>query len=138
MNLAAIVAAIGMGRDAHEDPAKRYWSGVSFGAGFIVLGMFGATVTSVFAMFPKEMVLALAGLALLGTIGSGLAAAVRDERRREPALITFVVTASGLQLLGIGAAFWGITAGVLASVILHAPLRPVPQAVESQVQVQES
>lgn len=123
MNLAAIVAAIGMSADSHEDPAKRYISGVSFGAFFVLFGLFGATVASVFSMFPKEMVLALAGLALLGTIGSGLAAAVRDESRREPALITFLVTASGLQLLGIGAAFWGIIAGLIASVILHAPLR---------------
>jgi benzoate membrane transport protein len=123
MNLAAIVAAIGMSEDAHEDPAKRYISGVSFGAFFVLFGLFGATVASVFSMFPKEMVLALAGLAVLGAIGSGLAAAVRDESRREPALITFLVTASGLQLLGIGAAFWGIIAGLIASVILHTPLR---------------
>ena len=81
-----------------------------------------ATVTAFFAMFPKEMVLALAGLALLNTIGNGLASAVRDEKRREPALVTFLVTASGLHLLGIGAAFWGIVAGILASVILHSSL----------------
>lgn len=123
MNLAAIVAAIGMGRDAHDDPSKRYISGVSFGAFFVLFGLFGATVASVFSMVPAEMVLALAGLALISTIGSGLAAAVADESRREPALITFLVTASGLQLAGIGAAFWGITAGLIASVILHAPLR---------------
>lgn len=123
MNLAAIVAAIGMGRDAHDDPSKRYISGVSFGAFFVLFGLFGATVASVFSMVPAEMVLALAGLALIGTIGSGLAAALADESRREPALITFLVTASGLQLAGIGAAFWGITAGLIASVILHAPLR---------------
>ena len=69
------------------------------------------------------VVAALAGLALLSTIGAGLAAAVRDEARREPALITFLITASGLQLFGIGAAFWGIVAGLFASVVLHAPLR---------------
>lgn len=123
MNLAAIVAAITMGKDAHDLPEKRYMAAASFGGFFVVFGLMGATVTSVFAMFPKEMVLALAGLALLNTIGSGLAAAVRDEARREPALVTFLVTASGLQLLGIGAAFWGIVAGLIASVILHAPLR---------------
>ena len=123
MNLAAIVAAIGMGKDAHDDPAKRYVSGVSFGAFFIAFGLLGATVASVFSVFPKEMVFALAGLALLNTIGSGLASAVHDENRREPALVTFLVTASGLHLLGIGAAFWGIVAGLLASLILHAPLR---------------
>lgn len=122
MNLAAIVAAIGMGTDAHDDPDKRYISGVSFGAFFLLFGLLGATVTSVFSMFPPEMVLALAGFALIGTIGSGLASAVQNAERREPALITFLVTASGLHLLGVGAAFWGIVAGLLASVVLHAPL----------------
>ncbi len=122
MNLAAIVAAITMGKDAHDLPEKRYVAAVSFGAFFVVFGVMGATVTSLLGMFPEEMVLALAGLALLNTIGSGLAAAVHDEARREPAIITFLVTASGLQLLGIGAAFWGIVAGILASIILHAPL----------------
>ncbi len=123
VNLAAIVAAITMGRDAHEDPDKRYVAAVTGGVFYLLVGLMGATVTAVFAMFPKEMVLALAGLALLATIGSGLAAAVHDPGRREPALITFLVTASGLHLMGIGAAFWGISAGLLASVILHAPLR---------------
>lgn len=59
----------------------------------------------------------IAGLALLGTIGTGLAAAVRDERLREAALITFLVTLSGLKLFGIGSAFWGIVAGTLALVV---------------------
>ncbi len=122
MNLAAIVAAITMGRDANEDPDKRYVAAVAFGGFFLIFGLLGATVASVFAMLPKEMVLALAGLALLGTIGAGLASAIEDEARREPAIITFLVTASGLHLLGIGSAFWGIVAGVVASVILHAPL----------------
>jgi benzoate membrane transport protein len=122
VNLAAIVAAITMGKDAHNDPDKRYMAAVSGGVFYILFGLAGATVAAVFAIFPKEMVFALAGLALLNTIGSGLAAAVRDEARREPALITFLVTASGLHLFSIGAAFWGLVAGVLASAILHAPL----------------
>jgi len=123
VNLAAITAAITMGEDAHEDHTKRYMAAVSAGVFYILLGVFGATVSALFALFPKEMVLALAGLALLNTIGAGLASAVSDEKRREPAVVTFLVTASGLHLFGIGAAFWGIVAGLLASVILHAPLR---------------
>jgi len=122
MNLAAIVAAIGMGKDAHDDPSKRYIAGVSFGFFFLVFGLLGATVASVFSVFPKEMILALAGFALLNTIGSGLAAAVKDEARREPAIVTFLITASGLHLLGIGAAFSGIVGSPLASLALHAPL----------------
>lgn len=127
INLAAIVAAIGMSPDAHPDRDRRYVSGVTFGTLFVVVGLLGATVTQLFGMFPTEMVIALAGLGLLGTIGNGLASALGDETRREPALVTFLVTASGLHLMGIGAAFWGIVAGLLASVILHAPLNGVRQ-----------
>ncbi|MBE9108919.1 benzoate/H(+) symporter BenE family transporter [Nodosilinea sp. LEGE 07298] len=117
INLAAITAAICMGREAHEDPDKRYVAAIAAGFFYLLLGLFGATVTAVFAAFPSELVLAIAGLALLGTIGNGLFTALRDERDREPALITFLVTASGVTLLGIGSAFWGLIAGALALAI---------------------
>ena len=127
VNLAAITAAITMGEDAHEDPDKRYMAAVAAGVFYIAMGLFGATVTGLFAMFPHEMVLALAGLALLNTIGAGLATATHDEAHREPAIVTFLVTASGVSLLGIGAAFWGIVAGVLATaVLLWRPGSPEP------------
>ena len=127
VNLAAITAAITMGEDANPDAKKRYMAAVSAGVFYVLLGLFGATVTALFALFPKEMVYALAGLALLNTIGAGLASAVSDATRREPAVVTFLVTASGLHLFGVGAAFWGIVAGVVASIVLHAPLRaPTP------------
>ncbi len=118
LNLAAITAAICMGREAHEDPTKRYVAAVVAGGFYILIGLFGATVGAVFAAFPKELVLAIAGLALLGTIGNGLATALLHEKEREPALITFLVTASGITLLGIGSAFWGLVAGALAMAIL--------------------
>ncbi|XQQ06145.1 MAG: benzoate/H(+) symporter BenE family transporter [Leptolyngbya sp. IPPAS B-1204] len=105
LNLAAITAAICMGREAHEDPTKRYVAAVAAGGFYILIGLFGATVGAVFAAFPKELVLAIAGLALLGTIGNGLATALLNEKEREPALITFLVTASGVTLFGIGSAF---------------------------------
>ncbi|MBF2049069.1 MAG: benzoate/H(+) symporter BenE family transporter [Elainella sp. C42_A2020_010] len=118
LNLAAITAAICMGREAHEDPTKRYVAAVAAGGFYILIGLFGATVGAVFAAFPKELVLAIAGLALLGTIGNGLATALLHEKEREPALITFLVTASGVTLFGIGSAFWGLVAGALAMAIL--------------------
>jgi benzoate membrane transport protein len=118
LNLAAITAAICMGREAHEDPAKRYIASVAAGIFYLLIGLFGATVVAVFAAFPKELVAAIAGLALLGTIGNGLAAALSQESEREPALITFLVTASGLTLGGIGSAFWGLVAGALALLVL--------------------
>ena len=120
LNLAAITAAICMGREAHEDPARRYMASVAAGGFYVLIGLFGATVGAVFAAFPKELVLAIAGLALLGTIGNGLAAALANESERESALITFLVTASGVSLFGIGSAFWGLVAGGLAWLILRA------------------
>ena len=114
LNLSAITAAIVMGKEAHPDPDKRYTAAVSCGLIYLVIGVFGAAVTSLLAAFPKELVAAIAGLALLGTIGGGLAAAVRDESHREAALITFLVTLSGVVIAGIGSAFWGVVAGALA------------------------
>lgn len=120
LNLAAITAAICMGREAHEDPARRYMAAVFAGVFYLAIGLCGATVGAVFAAFPRELVLAIAGLALLGTIGGGLATALAAEREREPALLTFLVTASGISLLGIGSAFWGLVAGVAAMSLLRA------------------
>ena len=114
LNLAAITAAICMGREAHADPARRYMAAVMAGLFYIVLGLLGGAVVGLIAAFPKELVLALAGFALLGTIGSGLAVAMKDEGSREAALITFLVTASGLALWGVGSAFWGVVAGASA------------------------
>jgi len=114
LNLSAITAAICMGREAHDDKARRYTAAVSCGAIYVVIGLFGAAVTGLLTAFPKELVAAIAGLALLGTIGGGLAAAVRDDAHREAALITFLVTLSGVTLAGIGSAFWGVVAGAVA------------------------
>jgi benzoate membrane transport protein len=113
-NLSAITAAIVMGKEAHPDPDKRYTAAVSCGLIYLVIGIFGAAVTSLLAAFPKELVAAIAGLALLGTIGAGLVAAVKDASHREAALITFLVSLSGVVIAGIGSAFWGVVAGALA------------------------
>jgi benzoate membrane transport protein len=113
-NLAAITAAICMGKEAHEDPDKRFMASVFAGAFYLVAGVFGAAVGALFAAFPRELVLAVAGMALFGTIANSMAVALGNERQREPALITFLVTMSGMSLFGIGSAFWGLVAGVLA------------------------
>ena len=113
LNLAAITAAICMGREAHEDPARRWTASATAGLLYIVVGLLGGAVVGLIAAFPKALVLAVAGFALLGTIGSGLATAMKDETQREAALVTFLVTVSGLTLWGVGAAFWGVVAGVL-------------------------
>jgi benzoate membrane transport protein len=114
LNLSAITAAICMGREAHEDPDKRYTAAVSCGLLYVLIGIFGATVTGLLTAFPRELVAAIAGLALLGTIGNGLAMAMQDDQHREAALITFLVTLSGVVIAGIGSAFWGVVAGAAA------------------------
>jgi benzoate membrane transport protein len=119
LNLAAITAAICMGREAHEDASRRYVAAMAAGVFYLIVGLFGATVAALFGAFPKELILAIAGIALLGTIGNSLAAALHEEADREPALVTFLVTASGLSLGGIGSAFWGLVAGVITLLVLR-------------------
>jgi benzoate membrane transport protein len=114
-NLAAITAAICMSRDADADPDRRYLAAVWAGVFYLVTGVLGGTVASLFAAFPAELVMAIAGLALLGTIANSLAGALAHEDKREAALITFLVTASGVSLFGIGSAFWGLVFGLVAS-----------------------
>ena len=125
LNLSAITAAICMGREAHPDPGKRYMAAVCCGALYCVIGLFGAAVTGLLTAFPRELVAAIAGLALLGSIGGGLALALRDDVYREAALITFLVTLSGVSLAGIGSAFWGVVAGAFALFVQQwRPRRP--------------
>jgi len=114
LNLSAITAAICMGEEAHAEKRKRYTAAVACGAIYVVIGLFGAAVTGLLLAFPKELVLAIAGLALLGSIGGGLHTALRDDGHREAALITFLVTLSGVVIAGVGSAFWGVVAGALA------------------------
>jgi benzoate membrane transport protein len=116
-NLSAITAAIAMSPEAHEDPAKRYTAAVMAGVFYLAIGLAGAAVVGLLQAFPRALVLAVAGLALLGTIAGGLAAALRDEHHRDAAILTFVVTLSGVALLGIGSAFWGVVAGAVALVV---------------------
>jgi len=123
LNLAAITAAICMGKDVHPDPAKRYIASVTAGFLYMLLGLFGATIAGILASLPKELILAIAGLALFGTIAQALAGSMKEEKLREPALITFLVTLSGVQLFGIASAFWGIIAGALALAFFTSGLR---------------
>ncbi|SAK59974.1 benzoate/H(+) symporter BenE family transporter [Caballeronia ptereochthonis] len=120
VNLAAITAAICTGREAHEDRDKRYTAAVWCGVFYLIAGTFGATIAALFAAFPKALVVSVAALALFGSIMSGLTNAMLDARQREPALVTFMVTASGLTLLSIGPAFWGLIAGVATHFVLNA------------------
>ena len=114
LNLAAITAAICSNEEAHADKTKRYTAAMNAGIFYILMGLAGASVVSLFAALPKALVMVIAGLALFGTIANALANSLQDISTREPALITFLVTASGFSLWGIGAAFWGLVAGGIA------------------------
>ena len=120
INLAAITAAICTGHEAHENRDKRYTAAVWAGIFYLIAGIFGATIAALFAALPKALVVSVAALALFGSIMSGLANAMQDLKQREAALVTFMVTASGLTLLSIGSAFWGLVAGVLTQLVLNA------------------
>ncbi len=116
-NLAAITAAICVGPEADADPAQRWRAAVWAGAFYVVTGLLGASVAALFAAFPHALVAAIAGLALLSTIGNSLQAALADEAWRDAALITFLVTASGFSLGGIGSAVWGLLLGLAAAAL---------------------
>ena len=112
VNLAAITAAMCAGPDAHANPKRRYWSAVTAGALYIVFGLVAGAITTFFAAAPSILITAVAGLALLGAFAAALSAAVQNEDDRIAAVITFLVTASGVSFLGIGSAFWGLLAGL--------------------------
>ncbi|MBY0236355.1 MAG: benzoate/H(+) symporter BenE family transporter [Burkholderiaceae bacterium] len=118
-NLAAITAAICMGPEAHADPRRRYLAACAAGVFYIAVGLAGGAVVGLLVAFPRELVAAIAGLALLGTIAGGLSAALKEEKHRDAAILTFLVTLSGLNLLGIGSAFWGVVAGSVALLVQH-------------------
>jgi benzoate membrane transport protein len=124
--IASITAAICTGRDAHEDPSRRYIAGIANGLFYLAGGLFGGTIVLLFASLPRELVATLAGLALLGAIGTNLAGVIAAEDHREASLITFLATASGMTVLGLGSAFWGIVIGMLAYGVLHHRSRPAP------------
>jgi benzoate membrane transport protein len=128
LNLAAITAAICMGPQAHPDPKRRYVAPVAAGVFYLLIGLGGGAVVGLMAAFPHALVVAVAGLALLGTIAGALASALAEEKHRDAAALTFLVTLSGVNLAGIGAPFWGVVAGAAALGVQHfrAPVRPAP------------
>ena len=111
-NLAAITAAICMSPEADPNPQRRYLAAVWAGVFYLVTGVLGATVAGLFAALPTEFVAGIAGIALFGTIGNSLAMALTDDAERDAAVVTFLITASGLTLFSVGSAFWGLLGGL--------------------------
>lgn len=131
--LGAITAAICTGREAHERPERRYMAGVVGGLFYLLFGLFGATLVSLFTAFPQALVAALAGLALFGAIAASLAGAMAVPQEREAALVAFLVTASGMSFLGLSAAFWGLIFGLFAHWLLtHKSAPGAEQALRSR------
>lgn len=118
VTLAAITAALCTGKDAHELKEKRYIAGVANGVFYLLGGLFAGSIVLVFNLLPKELIAALAGLALMGAISANISVAMKEDNQREPALITFLATASGMQFLGLSSVFWGICIGMIAHYVL--------------------
>jgi benzoate membrane transport protein len=129
VNLAAITAALCAGEDAHPDPARRYWAAVVAGVAYVLLGLLAGAATAFISASPPILIEAVAGLALIGAFGSALMCAGAAAQDREAAVLTFLVTASGLTFFGISGAFWGLIAGgaMLALTRWRARATPVPQ-----------
>ncbi|MER8954692.1 benzoate/H(+) symporter BenE family transporter [Mesorhizobium sp. M0833] len=112
-NLAAISAAICTGPDVHPDPAERWKTGPFYALAYLVFALFGASLVAIFAVLPQSLIALVAGLALMAPLANALSIALKDEDERMAATVTFAVTASGLTLFGVGAAFWGLIAGLV-------------------------
>ncbi|MEC8123358.1 MAG: benzoate/H(+) symporter BenE [Pseudomonadota bacterium] len=132
--LAAITAALCTGKDAHELKEKRYIAGIANGIFYILGGLFAGSLVMLFSIFPKELIAALAGLALLGAIATNMSVAMKDDSQRDAALITFLATVSGMHFLGFSSVFWGICIGMIS----HLLLTPKQSKVQTPMPVQDS
>ena len=132
--LAAITAALCTGKDAHELKEKRYIAGIANGIFYILGGLFAGSLVMLFSILPKELIAALAGLALLGAIATNMSVAMKDDSQRDAALITFLATVSGMHFLGFSSVFWGICIGMIS----HLLLTPKQSKVQTPTPVQDS
>lgn len=124
INLAAIVAAICTGPDTHPDPQRRWIVGVLYGGLYLVVALFAAPLAGLFIAMPTAALAVLTGLALIGPLTGALHGAMAEPDHREAAVIAFAATASGLALVGIGSAFWGLLAGFVTLAALRWKRRP--------------
>ena len=116
---AAITAALIAGPEGHDNPKERWRAGVAMGGMYLTLAMFGGTLAGLFGALPRELIAAIAGLALMGAILGGLQASFAEPKSRDAAMVTFLCTASGMSLLGLGAPFWGLVFGLITQAVLQ-------------------
>ena len=119
MTTAAITAALIAGPEGHDNPKERWRAGVAMGGMYLTLAMFGGTLAGLFGALPRELIAAIAGLALMGAILGGLQASFAEPKSRDAAMVTFLCTASGMSLLGLGAPFWGLVFGLITQAVLQ-------------------
>lgn len=124
--IAAITAALCTGKDAHEQANQRYIAGMANGLFYLIGGSFASSIIWLFAALPQTLIAVLAGLALMGAIAGSLVNAINEVDHREASIITFLATASGMTLWGLGSAFWGVVIGGVAYVLLHQPWQQKP------------
>lgn len=123
-NLAAITAAICAGPEAHPDPERRWPAPVAAGFTYIAFGLTASLAAAFIAASPPLLIQAVAGLALFSSLAAALASALADEEARLPAILTFVATASGITIVGVGAPFWGLVGGIALMLLLRSRARP--------------
>lgn len=123
VSMAAITAAICMGPDTHPDPGQRWKAGIAYAGFWLMLGLFGPAILALIAALPGALVTAVVGLALLGPLMGAAGTAFATPAARFPAAATLVVTASGVAVFGIGAAFWGLAAGLALTALDRAAQR---------------
>lgn len=111
---AAITAALCTGKDAHPDPGKRYVAGIANGVFYLVGGTFAGTIVSALSAMPSALVASLAGIALIGAVMANIRASVQDGVCAEASIITFLATASGMTIWGLGSVFWGVLLGLVS------------------------
>jgi len=112
VSMAAITAAICLGDDVHPDRSQRWKVGIAYAATWVALGLASPLVIAAIAALPPELVAGIVAIALLGPLTGALAGAMAPTATRLPAVVTLAVTASGVAAFGVGAAFWGLLAGL--------------------------
>ncbi|MBF6487595.1 benzoate/H(+) symporter BenE family transporter [Nocardia otitidiscaviarum] len=122
INLAAISAALAAAPSAHPDPKRRWVAAASAGATYLLLALVSAALVALVAAAPEGVLETVAALALIATLAAALTAALAPAEHRSAAALTFLVAASGISLLGIGAAFWALVAGLVVRWFLRPPV----------------
>ncbi len=114
VNLAAITAAIVTNADAHPNKQKRWQAAALYAGFYLLLAAFSPVLVRVFLAMPPHLIAGLTGVALIPALLGALGAMLAVEDQRDAAIVTFLATGSGLTVLGLGSAFWGLVAGFAA------------------------